>query len=640
MTSQIKTSSSPSSTGIAPLNTNVPIAEWNQKQVCLFREGNQLAYSIEGRTGNKMLFTPSPFEIGFAVNLVLMFRNTIEANLRNHPSINHSCFIPLICVNDGITRTAQIVLFGRWVPAKENNPGMLQGLRWGVFYQVSGNNETLNEVDDCVQECVRWAPVESERTSQVMAEYMKRFHIAVTSNDQGKITKVSMTYQRTWYTVGNQSCVRALINYLLNSQEGSLQLLKQLGLAPEQIARYCTDSEWAYFRQLMQQLDQEGKENQKVIFGNLKQQFPTIFPTLLRELKESRLKLGGSQEGYATILANLNKSVFGQTYAVERLATALQSQIEGDKNFVYLFVGPSGVGKTELAKAAALLKQNRFVRFDMDQFKGETDANKMFGSAFGYVGSTDLPLFARAFEKFASPLKKEVDLTYTCSVENVIVLFDEFEKAHSQVKQSFLTLFDEGYQQVLYTQDKANFVVNYKFKKCVFIGTSNLYKQEIVEDFRSRMEPKNISEHFKQLNTQRPIAQSYSPELLARMYPVPFGPIPRGEIYQNLIRSKLPTFLNALKTDVACAEITIAESDLPQVVRQLESRLYGDGTGLRNIKDYFDNEIKTVIFQQRNWGNLKHKQITIVALEGNRLGIRCQVEAYGELLEDYPVVPI
>ncbi len=673
------------SSGSLCLNANPPIAEWEgARKVSLFQEENRLAFSTEGRSGTKHPFDPSPYNIYYAANLIAMFQNTIGANIKDD-DLNPSCFIPLFCVDAGIERSprnshygigkiAQIALFGRVAPQDGDKPGVLKGLRWGVFYHVLESNQALDVEDDCTREYIRWAPAESMRNLEEMSAYTKRFSVMVKENDfassyremvesndfmsrlllplwealsssynnpyDDSIEKISLKYQRSWYESGGRSCPGALMNYLSLCEQASLQVLRQLGLAPEQIASYCTDVEWAYFRTLMLQLDKQPEEKQQSIFKNLEKQYPTIFPTLLEELRSHLRSLDKSESEYESILATLNKGVKGQNTATELLASALNTQKNTDKNTVFLFVGPSGVGKTELAKVGASLKQNRFVKFDMDQFKGEVDFYKLFGAPAGHVGSTDLPLFATALNPYASPLTKNADSTFTRVVTDTIVLFDEFEKAHSEVKQSFLTLFDENYCKIQYTSEKKNCVVLYKFKRCIFIATSNLYKQEILEDFRQGVAPKDIATHFKTLNIEKPQKDSYSPELLARMTPVPFGPVPRGEIYRSLIQSKLPSFLDTLQASVRSSKVIISEVDLPKVLGLLETKLYGDGTGLRNVKQYFENEITTCINKQTSWGDLTLKQINIIPFDNDKLGVKCITEKYGRIIEEYPPVPI
>ncbi|CUI16793.1 hypothetical protein PNK_1176 [Candidatus Protochlamydia naegleriophila] len=124
------------------------------------------------------------------------------------------------------------------------------------------------------------------------------------------------------------------------------------------------------------------------------------------------------------------------------------------------------------------------------------------------------------------------------------------------------------------------------------------------------------------------------------MKTIPFNPIPRGETYQALIKSKLPLFFSDLKKSVGCAEIGIAEVDLPQVARLLEERHYGDGTNIRRLKEYFRQEVGTAINQQQGWGNLKDKYLSLTHLNQDVLEIKCVRKIYGRIIQEYPSLEI
>jgi len=98
---------------------------------------------------------------------------------------------------------------------------------------------------------------------------------------------------------------------------------------------------------------------------------------------------------------------------------------------VFLFVGPSGTGKTELAKALAenlFHDERRLIRFDMSEFMEEHSVAKLIGSPPGYIGHDEGGQLSDAIRTFP----------YS------VVLFDEIEKAHPRVLDLFLQIFDEG----------------------------------------------------------------------------------------------------------------------------------------------------------------------------------------------------
>ncbi|MDQ8606310.1 ATP-dependent Clp protease ATP-binding subunit [Enterococcus sp. FR202] len=162
-------------------------------------------------------------------------------------------------------------------------------------------------------------------------------------------------------------------------------------------------------------------------------------------------------------LKNLDKrlksKVIGQDEAVEMVARAIRSNragfSEGDQPIgSFLFVGPTGVGKTELAKQLALDmfgNENAIIRLDMSEYADRTAVSKLIGTSAGYVG----------YEDNANTLTERVRRNpYS------IVLLDEIEKAHPQVLTLLLQVMDDG----RLTDGQGN-VIN--FKNTIIIATSN-----------------------------------------------------------------------------------------------------------------------------------------------------------------------
>lgn len=421
-------------------------------------------------------------------------------------------------------------------------------------------------------------------------------------------------YQRFRLNTSGGNCIDTLLRFLQNPTV--IDPVNQIGLSPQQIDGQATPVELVYFRELLEKIRTLNQEPKQAMLRAFEQLYPNIFQQLLSEkVAETRRVEGQSADNfYQSTITLLKQQVIGQDQAVEKISTVLATQRNMDSNKVFLFVGPSGVGKTELAKAVSRSRENRFIMLQMQTYQEEHSASKIFGSPHGYVGSTDKPSFAKELDKFQPILVSNEESTQTYHISNLVILFDEFEKAHSKIKQSLLTLFDEGLYVAQYTEGNRNKTCRYLLKKCIIANTSNLYKHEILKAFSSGYSSDQIIELFKQLNRDLPNLESLSTELIGRMSIVPFGPIPRGEPYQKVARLQLNDFCNKLIQEFRCKLVDVEQEAM--VLSALETKLYGDGTDIRRFEGYFYS-VKNTIYQNfQNWGNMENKKLTFCIREG------------------------
>ena len=163
---------------------------------------------------------------------------------------------------------------------------------------------------------------------------------------------------------------------------------------------------------------------------------------------------------------NLHKRVIGQDNAIVAVSNAIRRNRAGLKEKhkpigTFLFLGPTGVGKTELAKALAeflLDDENRLIRLDMSEYMEKHSVSKIIGSPPGYVG----------YDEGGQLTEKVRRNPYT------VILLDELEKAHPDVFNILLQLFDDGR-----LTDAHGRVTS--FKNAIIIGTSNIGSKSISE---------------------------------------------------------------------------------------------------------------------------------------------------------------
>lgn len=160
----------------------------------------------------------------------------------------------------------------------------------------------------------------------------------------------------------------------------------------------------------------------------------------------------------------LNRRVIGQKHAVEKVAETVKSSKAGLKDpkkpiGVFLFLGPTGVGKTELVKALAEFlfgSEDQMIRLDMSEYKEKHSVAKLIGAPPGYIG----------YEEEGQLTGKLRRKPYT------VVLLDEIEKAHTEVFDMFLQVFDEG----RLTDSKGRTI---NATNSIFVMTSNIQSESV-----------------------------------------------------------------------------------------------------------------------------------------------------------------
>ena len=281
----------------------------------------------------------------------------------------------------------------------------------------------------------------------------------------------------------------------------------------------------------------------------------------------------GEREKILTLADTLHKRVMGQDEAVSRVTEAIMRSRAGINDprkplGSFLFLGPTGVGKTELAKALAEAlfdDEHNIIRIDMSEYMEKHNVSRLIGAPPGYVGYEEGGQLTEAVRR--KPYS--------------VVLFDEVEKAHPDVFNVLLQILDDG--RVTDSQGRT-----VDFKNTIIILTSNLGSQFILEGID---ENGNISEEARE-NATRLLRQSFRPEFLNRLDETVFyKPLTKENIY-GIIDIQTNDLRKRLKDKQLQLDIT------DEAKQHIVEASYDPNFGARPLKRYIQRNLETLIARE------------------------------------------
>ena len=291
----------------------------------------------------------------------------------------------------------------------------------------------------------------------------------------------------------------------------------------------------------------------------------------------------------------LHKRVIGQDQAVVAVADSILRARSGLKDPAkpigsFLFLGPTGVGKTELARALAecLFDDERaLIRLDMSEYQEKHTISRLVGAPPGYIGHEDGGQLTEAVRR--KPFS--------------VLLFDEIEKAHPDVFNILLQVLDDGR-----LTDGQGRVVD--FKNTLIILTSNIGSQKILQ-FKGT----HVGEVFDRMESAvtEELKKHFRPEFLNR--------IDDTIVFHGLTMKDLGQILdiqmNRLRKRLAERQITLTVSE--QVKEKLVEIGYEPAFGARPLKRTIQKEMETPIARKLLEGSIRDGQEILVGLEGDKL---------------------
>lgn len=374
----------------------------------------------------------------------------------------------------------------------------------------------------------------------------------------------------------------------------------QTGLSPVLLARHNEEREFKKLKDLG-----EMQQYLSTMFDSLSSiaaiEKTTIDPTDLSAVVAAvtGIPIGKIQTKEQQRLVNmenhLRQRVIGQDHALKTVSDAILESRSGLNKAgqpiaSFFFLGPTGTGKTELAKSLAeflFQDENAIIRFDMSEFKEEHSAALLYGAPPGYVG----------YEEGGMLVNKIRQQPYA------IVLFDEIEKAHPSVFDIFLQILDEGKMHDRLGKEG-------DFSNAIILFTSNIGAEHIINSFNEGLIPK--SDELMDI-----MSRFFRPEFLARVTEIiPFAPVSKENVVR-IFNIHLQPLIKQLEQQGITMTVT------PAAAEHLANLGFTPKYGVRPLKGVIRTALRKPLSRMIINGELK---------DGNK--IEAQVNEQKELIWD------
>jgi ATP-dependent Clp protease ATP-binding subunit ClpA len=300
----------------------------------------------------------------------------------------------------------------------------------------------------------------------------------------------------------------------------------------------------------------------------------------------------GEKQQLAGLAERLKAQIFGQDAAVGEVVTAIKRARAGFKKpgkpvASFLFVGPTGVGKTELTRALSAELGLALHRFDMSEYQEKHTVSRLVGSPPGYVGYDEGGQLTEAIRK----------------TPHAVVLLDEIEKAHPDIFNILLSIMD--YATLTDNQGRKA-----DFRNVILVMTSNAGARDLGKTLIGFDRRTVVGTEI-----QRAVERTFTPEFRNRLDKVVvFGRLP-AEVVQDIVRKELAEFQTLL------TEKDVKLDASPEAVAWLAEKGYSEEFGARNVGRAVEDHVKAWFVDAVLFGDLAHGGTATLTVENDAIQV-------------------
>jgi ATP-dependent Clp protease ATP-binding subunit ClpC len=286
------------------------------------------------------------------------------------------------------------------------------------------------------------------------------------------------------------------------------------------------------------------------------------------------------QQKLSKLETTIQKIIIGQDKSVKRVTDAVRRAKLGiaksEKPLAsFLFVGPSGVGKTHLAKTLAkeiFHQSDAFLRLDMSEFGESFTISKLVGSPAGYVGYRESTKLTDHVKQFP----------------HSVILFDEFEKAHKDVRSLLLQILDDGM-----LTDATGRKIN--FRNTIIIMTTNAGRAWFDKTNLGFSDNENNTEQNREAQLREMLSESFKPELLNRIGHICIFNRLNRDALEKIAKNELSDLRKRLNEKNV--ELSVATSAVKALAKQVNLKL-GARDLQRIIEERIEHRIAEIMIEQ------------------------------------------